>query len=833
MMKKTFGLCALLALIFTPLLPAQPAGASPRLRENFDAAWRFQKGDAPGAEQPAFADAAWRTLDLPHDWSIEGPFGENEATAGPGGYLPTGIGWYRKTFPIAAAMRGRKIAIEFDGVYMNSDVWLNGVHLGKWPYGYTSFAYDLTPHLKFGGEPNVIAVRVDNSAQPNSRWYSGSGIYRHVWLTATGALHVARFGTYVTTPKVSAEAAAVKIQTRLLNESAATQKVTLRTEIVDAENNNVIASTQTDTAVAAGEQALEQTIDVASPRLWSTRAPNLYRLRTTVERDGAALDRYETTFGIRSVAYDVDRGFLLNGEPVKMLGVCLHHDAGAVGAAVPEAVLERRLRLLQAMGCNAIRCSHNPAAPEFYDLCDRLGLLVMDEAFDEWTVRKPQIRHGYSEFFPEWSERDLVTMLHRDRNHPSIVLWSVGNEIGEQRAKNGPDVLRPLVEICHREDPTRPVTAAMDNIFTDQGPAPAAFVDLLDIAGYNYVDRWLDRRETFFGPDRSAFPQRRFVGTEDSGAGGARGGYAFRAVPVGTPERAAYASAPIRVEQLWKFALTHDYVIGHFMWTGIDYLGEARWPNKASSSGALDTCGFPKDSYYLYQSIFTAAPMLHLLPHWNWPGREGQIVPVLAYTNCDVVELTLNGRSLGAKAREFPRAGTKGGWNNYSTAPVSATTADLHLAWDVPYEPGTLKAVGWKAGKKVCEAEVRTAGAPAAIEISVDRETLRADGRDVAHVTVKIVDANGTLVPNADARVKFSVDGTGSLLAVDNGDPASHESFQAPERRAFNGQCLALVRTAATAGEIRIAVSGDGLRGATAVLHTTPAEKMSAPITTL
>ena len=683
LISRLCGLWRLGTLCILAISGVVLAADAVRLHESCDFDWRFFKGDAPGADQPGFDDHAWRKLNLPDDWSIEGPFAQSEPTGGPGGYLPTGIGWYRKQFTLTDAVLGRKISVEFAGVYQHSDVWLNGHLLGHQPYGYTSFAYDLTPYLKLGGEPNVLAVRVDNSQQPNSRWYSGSGIYRHVWLTATDSVHVAPWGTYITTPKVSAESATVRIRTRLLDEEPAEFKVVLTSEIVDAEGK-VVASTQSEATLATGEKEFDQTVELTAPRLWSPKTPNLYRVRTSVTGDGAVMDNYETTFGVRSIVYDVDRGLLLNGEPVKLLGVCLHHDGGAVGAAVPEGVLERRLRLLQAMGCNAIRCSHNPMAPELYDLCDRLGLLVLDEAFDEWTVRKPQIRHGYSDSFNEWYERDLVALIHRDRNHPSVVMWSAGNEIGEQRAANGPAVLEKLVEVFHREDPTRPVTAAMDNIFTDRGPAPAAFTDLLDIVGYNYVDRWLDRRETFFGPDRAAFPQRKFVGTEDTGAGGVRGGYAFRAMPAGTPERATYASATIRLEQLWKFALTHDYIIGHFMWTGIDYLGEARWPAKGASSGALDTCGFPKDSYYLYQSIFSDQPMLHLLPHWNWAGREGQVIPVLAYTNCDVVELSLNGRSLGAKAREFPRPGTKGGWNTYAKPPVNPTTADLHLAWDVP-----------------------------------------------------------------------------------------------------------------------------------------------------
>jgi beta-galactosidase len=798
------------------LLGAAEAAGPARQHENCDRGWRFFLGDATGADRPEFSDAAWRKLNLPHDWSIEGTFDEQAPTSGSGGYLPTGIGWYRKTFTLLPEAQGKKVSVEFDGIYQDSDVWLNGAHLGRQPYGYTSFSYDLTPHLRPAGQPNVLAVRVDNSAQVNTRWYSGSGIYRHVWLTVTDPVHVAHWGTYVTTPAVSATSATVLVRTRMLNEEPGAVTATVAADIADADGR-VVARGQDTATLVPGETELPLTFEVTSPHLWSVTAPNLYRLHTTLSVAGAVRDDCETTFGIRRIDYDVDRGLLLNGAPVKLLGVCLHHDGGAVGAAVPEAVLERRLRLMQAMGCTAIRCSHNPMAPEFYDLCDRLGLLVMDEAFDVWTIGKRP--HGYADWFNDWYERDLTAMIRRDRNHPSIVMWSAGNEIPEQRTPDGPEVLGKLVKVFHREDPTRPVTAAMDNIFNDDGPAPAAFCNLLDVVGYNYVDRWLDRRETFFGPDRSSYPQRKFVGTEDAGTHEVRGRYDFRAIPAGTPARAEYATAMIRVEQLWKFALTHDYVTGHFLWTGIDYLGEAHWPAKSATSGAVDTCGFPKDCFYLYQSIFTDRPVLHLLPHWNWAGREGQVVPVVAYTNCDVVELTLNGRSLGAKAREFPRQGTLGGWDQYPKPQVFPTTSDLHLAWDVPFEPGVLQATGWKNGEKVCETAVHTAGPPAALVVEVDRTTLHADGRDVAHVSVTVVDDSGHAVPGADNLVRFAVTGDAAVIGVDNGDPASHESFKANERRAFAGRCLALVQSGDAAGEIRVTASAAGLKGATIGLH--------------
>ncbi len=554
-------------------------------------------------------------------------------------------------------------------------------------------------------------------------------------------------------------------------------------------------------------------------------------MRSRVQTGGTVLDAYETPLGIRSLAYDVDRGFLLNSRPVKLQGMCLHHDGGAVGAAVPEGVWVRRLHLLKDMGCNAIRTSHNPPAPEFLDLCDRLGFLVMDEAFDEWTVRKGQIQHGYSEFFNEWYERDLGNMILRDRNHPSVIMWSAGNEIGEQRMPGGEKVLAKLVEVLHREDPTRPVTAAMDNIYTDEGEAPTAFSNLLDIVGYNYVDRWGQRRETYYADDRQKYPQRKFVGTENVCIGGVRGSYELSAVPAdGALRPPRYATSMVRGEQLWKFTRLADYVAGDFLWTGIDYLGESRWPRRSSFSGVLDTCGFAKDGYYFYQSQWTARPVLHLFPHWNWRGHEGQVVPVIAYSNCDTVELFLNGRSLGAKAHEFPRQGTAGGWNTYARPQILSTTADLHLSWDVPYEPGVLKAVGYRDGKQVAEREIRTAGAVAMIALSVDRETLRAGSREVANVTVAVRDANGVMVPTADNVITWEVQGEGTLVGVDNGDPLSQASFQGHAGKAFNGLALGIVQAGSKAGEVSVNVAAEGLKAATVVLQVVETEDTKRPM---
>jgi len=801
---------------------------SPRLHESFDLGWKFFQGDLTNAALTAFADNDWKQIDLPHDWSIAGPYAPTNSVDPRGGFLPTGVGWYRKHFLAPKSLLGQRISIEFDGVYRYSDVWLNGHFLGHYPFGYLGFSYDLTPFLNFGDTPNVMAVRVDNSEQPNSRWYSGSGIDRHVWMNVTSPLHVARWGTYVTTTNVYTNSATLRVRTQIQNESADARTITLVTEIAD-EDGRVLASAAAQKNLAANsENDFDQTLLLPQPRLWSLDAPRLYTLHSLVRSGEEIVDDYPTPFGIREIRYDVNQGFFLNGQHIKMQGMCLHQDAGCVGAAVPEEVWLRRLQLLKAMGCNAIRTSHNPPSPEFLYLCDRLGLLVMDEAFDEWQAGK--VKQGYNQVFAEWSQKDLTGMLHRDRNHPSVVMWSVGNEIYEQVGRHGPDVLRPLVERCNVEDPTRPVTAACDRIADENGPANPDFLKLLDIVGYNYADRWGARRETAYSDDHQDFPKRKMVGTESEGIGGIRGAYPFAPLGPDQHTRAVYATTMIRPEQLWKFVATHDYVIGDFLWTGIDYLGESHWPSKNATSGALDTCGFPKDSYFFYQSVWTAKPMLHIFPHWNWPGREGQIIPVLAYTSCDSVELFLNGKSFGVKAREFPRQGTAGGWNKYERPQVFPTTADLHLQWDVPFESGELKAIGFKDGKRVCEETVRTTGEPAKIMLSTDRERLRAGRRDIAHLFVKIVDINGYVVPGAENLVKFDLQGAGKLLGVDNGNPASHESFQANERKTFDGLALAVVEAGGNPGEFRISVTSEKLAGATLVWHVEKDDAQEPPL---
>ncbi len=795
----------------------QPDTAA-RLRESFDFGWKFLKGDAVGAQMPGFADAGWRNVDLPHDWSIEGPVGENEPSAGSGAYLPTGVGWYRKKFRVNAADRGSVMLLEFDGVYQNSEVWINGTHLGLRPYGYVPFAYELTAYLIYGAE-NVVAVKVDNSRQTNCRWYSGSGIYRHTWLLKTNPLRVAHWGTFVTTTRVSKDSAIVEVKTRVANDGKAPLTCALTTEILDADGK-VVGTEEASQAVGPqGEYEFVQRLTVAKPSLWSTANPAMYTARSSVRDAGLVLDVYVTPFGIREAVFDAKRGFMLNGERVKLNGACLHQEAGCVGSAVPERMWERRLELLKEMGCNAIRTSHNPYAEEFLDLCDRMGFLVMNEAFDEWKIPKG-IRSGYHLYFDEWYERDLLNFIHRDRNHPSVVLWSAGNEVPDQGSTEGAETLRKLLRVFHAEDPTRPVTVACDHIASEPPSETVRpeFLAQLDVVGYNYVNRWRERAQLYYSLDHDTFPERPVIGTESSGMGGVRGDY--RGLVEDTPAAGqGMARMPggraIDTEQLWKFVGSHDYVSGDFMWTGIDYLGEAKWPAKAASSGAIDTCGFKKDGFYFYQSQWTAKPMLHLSPHWNWKGREGQFIPVTCYTNCDTVELFINGRSVGVRGYQFPRYGMQGRYGNYAPRDqVLRTTADLHLAWDVPYEPGTLKAVGTKDGVAVVTMEVATTGEPAAIRLSADRAEITADRRDVAHITVEILDDQGRVVPLAENEVVFEVTGEGRLIGVDNGNPQSHDSYKGNRCKAFNGMCLAVVKPTGKAGGAKIAATSAGLRPA-------------------
>ncbi len=723
---------------------------------------------------------------------IEGPF-ESTCPGGSGaGYVNAGIGWYRKTFTLPENIQGKRVFIEFDGVYMNSDVWINGVHLGNRPYGYSSFHYELTPHLKFGDEQNVLAVRV-NVQQPCSRWYSGTGIYRNVRLTITDPVHIAHWGIYVTTPDVSENEATVRVATKIQNQSDSAEQVTLETMIVDESGNQVANTTSLQKVGADSGGIFEQIFKLPKPKLWSLESPTLYLIKSKVLVNSRITDSRDTPFGIRIFEFTTDKGFFLNGKHVVIKGVCNHHDLGCLGAAVNKRAIERQLEIMKSMGCNAIRTSHNPPAPELLDLCDRMGFLVMDEAFDEW--KRSKTMYGYGRFFDEWSERDLRDMIRRDRNHPSIILWSIGNEIPEQDNTDAYEMAKRLVDICHTEDPTRPVTSACNS---PEAADKNGFSKPLDVLGINYS---MSFYQTLKG-------KARLIASETASAVSTRGEYnlvqdgdkliikkelnnqctSYDIVAPGWGNTA---------ELTLKTVKTAPWVAGEFVWTGFDYIGEPTpfsWPSVSSYFGIVDLCGFPKDRYYLYQSRWTEKPMVHILPHWNWQGFEGQEIPVWCYSNCESVELFLNGKSLGEK--KF------------------SETEDLHLEWKVPYSAGALKAVAKNNGKIICTDEVQTAGAPAKILLTPDRSEINANGKDLSYVKVEIVDQEGHLCPNADNVVKFTITGNGIIAGVGNGNPISHEYFKASGRKAFHGLCLVVVQSTDKAGKIKLNASSDGLHDA-------------------
>jgi len=802
--------------------------AQPRKVISMDTGWRFHLGDVAQAELPSFSDKEWRTLNVPHDWSIEGENLKDNPGGGSIGYFPTGLGWYRKTFDVKSFDSKKRYNIEFDGVYMNSTVWLNGHLLGTWPYGYSSFSYDLTPYLKKKG--NVLAVKVDNSQQTNSRWYTGSGIYRHVKLVETTQTHFAKWGVFNSTLSLKDGKAVVRVKSEVENGEGRDRKLTLRHEIIDVSGVCVAKMENVISLSASAMTNDEQKVVVTNPNLWDLDNPYLYTLRSTLLDGKRIVDVVNNTLGIRTIEYPLDKGFLLNGKQVKMKGVNLHHDGGAVGAAVPERVWERRLEILKSGGCNAIRTAHNPPAPEFLNLCDRMGLLVMDEAFDQWINGKN--KKDYHLYFREWHERDLTAMVARDRNHPSVVMWSIGNEIRDQSSVEGPSAAAEMIAICHRLDDTRLVTSGNDEIASNTPTSPeflAAFDN--DIIGYNYPDRWRTRREVVYAIDKAEFPNRRVVATESSGLGGPRRQYQW---PGTTPpellgagadgftpqqkqmqrffrrlNRGIISSGMIDVEQRWRFTTAYDYVIGDFMWTGIDYYGESRWPSRGSQSGYLDNCGFKKDGYWFFKSIWSDEPVLHLLPHWNWEGHEGQIMQVACYTNCEEVELFVNGKSYGKKATEFPRRGVNPSWASYDPGKHFATTADLHLTWDVEYQPGEIKVVGVRDSVNF-EEVIRTAGAPAKLVATVDRPSFRAVPSDVAHVIIKVLDADGNICPLSDNLVRFKVKG-GRLLGVESGNMTDLSSPQASERKVWSGKCLAIV-AADRPGPVTLVAESDGLQ---------------------
>jgi beta-galactosidase len=773
--------------------------------QSFNKDWKFYLGDDASASSSSFNDAAWRNLNLPHDWSIELPFDKNSPTGNGGGALRGGMGWYRKTFTIPATAKNKFVAITFDGVYRNSEVWINDHYLGKRPYGYSSFQYDLSSYLKFGNGKNVIAVKVDNSQQPNSRWYSGSGIYRNVWLTITDKIHIPYNGTYITTPHINSKSANVNLQISVGGVKNKSQNISASTTIYNREGQAVAKKSSVVSPASNSPVALSQDFTVTNPMLWSVDRPYLYKAVTQLLSNGKVVDEYTTAFGIRYFDFDIDKGFSLNGKPLKINGTCNHHDLGCLGTAINKSALRRQLQILKDMGNNGLRTSHNPPAPELLDLADEMGFIVMDEAFDMW--KKEKTKYDYHLDWDEWHKKDLEDMILRDRNHPSVFIWSIGNEIPEQWDKKDPSgeiIAKELAGIVHSLDVTRPITSACNSPYPDN---PIIKSGVLDLIGYNYENK-------NFASFHERFPGKKFIGTETVSGLATRGHYdmpsdSIRRWPIrwdkefttGNPDTTCSAydncAAPwgSTQEETWKEIKKYNFLSGQYIWTGFDYIGEPTpypWPARSSYFGIIDLAGFPKDVYYMYQSEWTNKTVLHIFPHWNW--KVGDTVDVWAYyNNADEVELFLNGKSLGTKRK----AGD-----------------DLHVWWRVNYEPGTLKAVSRKSGRVVLTKEIKTAGAPAKIILSADRKAINGKENELCFVKATIVDKDGNIVPNANNLIHFNVTGDGFVAGTDNGSETDLTSFKSNDRKAFNGLALAVLQSKEKPGTIKLSATADGLQSA-------------------
>jgi beta-galactosidase len=768
---------------------------------SFDSGWKFHLGDVSGAQATTFDDSSWTALDVPHDWSISLPFTQSSPAGAGGGYLNGGTGWYRKTFTLPAASPGQKLFVQFDGVYMDSTVYLNGTQVGARPYGFSSFECDLTANAKFGGS-NVLALRVNNQ-QPSSRWYSGSGIYRHTWLKTVNQVRVAYTGTAVTTPQASATSATVSIAVTIQNDTTSAQSVTVASSVGDATGTGVGAASSPAVSVTQGSTAtVMQTVTVANPKLWSVASPTLYSVITTVSVGGAVVDTYTTSFGIRSFAFSATSGFTLNGAPVKINGTCNHHDLGALGAAVNHRAIEKHLQMLKSMGVNGLRTSHNPPAPELLDMADRLGFLVMDEAFDCWDQAKNQ--YDYARFFSQWSKTDIGDMVARDRNHPSIIIWSIGNEIQDS---NNATIAQSLISAVKANDSTR----AIGQAFAQASPG-AAVAPMEDVVGLNYAPYVYDSLH-------SSNPSWKFFASESSSAVRSRSVYK---TPVTTNiltssdnQCSSYDNSVVSwgtsAEGSWSSVNTRAFIAGEFIWTGFDYIGEPTpygWPSKSSYFGAIDTAGFPKDIFYFYQSKWGAAgpTMVHIAP-MDWTSwTASQSVPVFVYTNADSVELFLNGTSLGART-------------------MNAATG--HLQWSVTFATGTLQAKATKGGSVVATDTVKTAGAATKLALTPDRASIAADGHDLAYVEIDLVDAQGVVVPKANNTIAVAVSGPGILVGLDAGDSTNHDSYKGTSHAAFSGKLMAIIQSTATAGTVTVtATSGSGgtalSSGSTSVLTRAP-----------
>jgi beta-galactosidase len=766
--------------------------------------WKFSKGDFPAAAQIAFDDKAWQTVTVPHDWAIYGPFDENNdiqivkitqnneiketRKTGRTGALPyMGIGWYRTTFAVPASSSNDEVTLLFDGVMSNSTIFVNGKEVGNWPYGYSSFHFNISSYI-VRGKPNTLSVRVDNKPE-SSRWYPGAGIYRNVHLLVQPKTNLKTWGTFISTPEISAGSANVNVKTKLSDSLAKGFKLSY--SILDSKGVALVSGS------VAGKNEIN--LSIKNPKLWSPEKPTLYTLVTKLYLNNVLTDQQQTKFGVRKAEFKRETGFWLNNKNVKFKGVCLHHDLGPLGAAINTAAIKRQLKLLKDLGCNAIRTSHNPVAPEFLDLCDEMGFLVIEETFDEW--KRWKMKNGYHNYFDQWAEKDVSNMIERDRNHPSIIMWSIGNEVPDQDNKDGYKLVAYLQNICHKVDPTRLVTAGMDRI---NSALKNNFAATLDVPGFNYKPKQYFEAYT-------KLPQGFLYGSETASTVSSRGVYQFPVVLGKDKHYPDLQSSSYDVEfcnwsqvpdDEWAVQDTTAYSGGEFVWTGFDYLGEPTpyddyWPSRSSYFGIYDLAGIPKDRFYLYKSRWKPdEPTLHILPHWNWEGKEGTVVPVFCYTNYPSAELFVNGKSMGVQK--------KSNLNNLTR---------YRLMWkDVVYEKGSIKVIAYDgAGKAVATKEIKTAGAPHHLKLSADRTQLKADGKDLSFVTISVVDRDGNLCPNATANLSFTVEGSGKYRAACNGDATSLQLFHEPEMKAFSGMAVAIVETTKTKGIISLKVAAKGL----------------------
>ena len=805
--------------------------AQVRTSYTFEKGWKFTREDNADFIQPDYNDVKWQSVVVPHDWAIYGPFGidndkqltaiaqdgQKEAMehAGRTGGLPfVGVGWYRLNFDAPSFAKGKKATLIFDGAMSHARVYVNGQEAGYWPYGYNTFYLDVTPYLK-EGMMNTLAVRLENETE-SSRWYPGAGLYRNVHLVVTEDAHIPTWGTQLTTPVVKDDYAKVNIKTTLVVPSGKQfDAYRIVTELKD--KNGKVVTTNEKQGTRFDDHVFSQELVVTHPALWSPETPVLYQAVSKVYEGNTLKDEYVTSFGIRTIEVIPNKGFFLNGKRTPFKGVCNHHDLGPLGGAVNDAAIRHQIRILKDMGCNAIRTSHNMPAPELIRACDEMGMMIMAESFDEWNVAK--CKNGYNLLFDEWAEKDLVNLLHNFRNNPSVVMWCIGNEVPNQWNEGDCKIAKWLQDICHREDPTRPVTQGMD--------APDAVVNnnfaaVMDVAGFNY-------RPFTYKINYKKLPQRIVLGSETASTVSSRGVYKF---PVERKAMAKYddhQASSYDVEHCGWSNLPEDdfiqhedlpYCIGEFVWTGFDYLGEPTpyytdWPSHSSLFGIIDLAGIPKDRFYLYRSHWNkTARTLHILPHWTWPGREGEVTPVFVYTNYPSAELFINGKSQGKRTKDLSVELD----SSYTEAAQKSFERQkrYRLMWmDTKYEPGTLKVVAYdKDGNAVAEEEVHTAGKPHHIELTADRDRLKADGKDLSFINVRVVDKNGNLCPDATHKVKFNVRGSGSYRAAANGDPSSLESFQAPQMSLFKGQLTAVVQTEETPGVIVFEASASGVKSA-------------------